>query len=287
VANKDTWESHLEDRNPKLEVLNFGVGGYGTDQALLRYEHEGVLFHPHIAMLGFRPENIGRVVTVFRPFYYPRTGLIMSKPRFEIRDGKLVLLPNPIPSREAYGALLTDTARVLNVLGQHDYHYNRSYHYWWGDRITTVKVMRMLAHHAALEWKDSDRIEFDGRFNPDSEAFKILIEVFLRFRDVALKSGSRPIVLILPDKVDVDTYRARESKIYEPLLSALKDHAIEYIDLMDAFAKYGKDQPSTALFSGHYSPLGTNILARYIDDYLIDHRLVDSSLAPVERADRP
>src|SRR5439155_12092273 len=68
VANSFTWEYLLERLNPALEVLNFGVGGYGTDQALLRYELEGMAFHPHIAILGFLPENIHRVVSVFRSF---------------------------------------------------------------------------------------------------------------------------------------------------------------------------------------------------------------------------
>ena len=89
VANSFTWEYLLERLNPALEVLNFGVGGYGTDQALLRYELEGMAFHPHIAILGFLPENIHRVVSVFRPFYFPMTGIPMSKPRFKPHQAPL------------------------------------------------------------------------------------------------------------------------------------------------------------------------------------------------------
>ena len=36
VPNAQTWEARLEAMDPGLEVLNFGVPGYGLDQALLR-----------------------------------------------------------------------------------------------------------------------------------------------------------------------------------------------------------------------------------------------------------
>ena len=41
VADADCWPAIVEDRFPEIEVLNYGVLGYGLDQAYLRYKAEG------------------------------------------------------------------------------------------------------------------------------------------------------------------------------------------------------------------------------------------------------
>jgi len=269
VADGETWARQLENLNPNLEVLNFGVGGFGTDQALLRYEHEGVAFHPHIALLGFRPENIYRVVSVFRPFYTPATGVPMAKPRFELRDGRLVLLPNPIPEREGYRALLDAERMELARLGEHDYFYQRSYRYRRGDGIAAVGLMRLFAHQAEIALARADRIEREGRFNRDAEAFQVLSAIFVRFRDLAQQSGSRPLALVLPDDDDIRQYQATKVRRYEPLIAFLRTEGIEYIDLMDVFAAHVADHEISTLFSGHYNALGNRTAARGIDDYLV------------------
>ena len=280
VSNTDTWESQLERMHARLEVLNFGVGGYGTDQALLRYEREGDSFHPRVVLLGFLPENIARLVSVFRPFYYSGTGILMSKPRFAMRSGEFALLPNPIQTRESYAALLTDTANEISRLGEHDYFYQRSYHYWWGDRLASVRLVRVLASNAALRRARSDDLDLDGRFNPDSEAFKILTRIVARFRDAAITAGSRPIVVILPDQTDLQAYLARGPKRYDPLLAFLQSQSMEFIDLMEAFVDYARDKPVPPLFTGrHYSPLGNGVVAGHLANYLTARGLV-SSVAP-------
>ena len=90
VKNEDTWQVQMEKSDPSLEVVNFGVAGYGLDQALLRYLHEGISYHPQVVFIGFMEENINRLVNVFRPFYYP--GIPLAKPRFILRNDELVLL---------------------------------------------------------------------------------------------------------------------------------------------------------------------------------------------------
>jgi hypothetical protein len=41
----------------KAELLNFGVGGYGTGQALLTWRHQALLFAPEIVILAVYPGN--------------------------------------------------------------------------------------------------------------------------------------------------------------------------------------------------------------------------------------
>lgn len=46
--DEDTWENYLENSVGNLEVLNFGVPGYGMVQAYLRYLKDGLRFFPNI-----------------------------------------------------------------------------------------------------------------------------------------------------------------------------------------------------------------------------------------------
>ena len=56
VGDRETFSHHL-DALPHLEVLNLGVDGYGTDQALIRLEREGLGYHPQVVILNFCVRN--------------------------------------------------------------------------------------------------------------------------------------------------------------------------------------------------------------------------------------
>lgn len=58
VPDDATWQAQMERARPDLEVMNWGVGGYGTDQAFLRYETRGVAYRPDIVIIGFEENNV-------------------------------------------------------------------------------------------------------------------------------------------------------------------------------------------------------------------------------------
>ncbi len=96
VGDADAWANVLS-RLLNCRVGNFGVGGYGTDQAYLRFERNPSDRAP-VTLLGIYPDDAIRNLT--RDAYlafglYPAS----FKPRFDRVQGKLVLLPMPtIPS---------------------------------------------------------------------------------------------------------------------------------------------------------------------------------------------
>ena len=263
VADRDTWAARLESRLTRSEVLNFGVGGYGTDQALLRYEAEGSAFHPAIVLLGIRPENIYRLVSVFRPFYMPATGVPMTKPRFDLGPAGLRLIPNPIPSREGYRALLEAESSELDRIGRHDVYYRRSFHAARVDASATIELLRLAVHSVSIRWR-TESVEQGGTFRPESEAFRILSAICARFKDQVREAGSIPIVVMLPDDDDVEAYLTDGVRRYDPLLSFLTAGSIEYLDAMDALAGYARAHEMSALFSGHYTVLGNSLVADYV-----------------------
>lgn len=127
VKNHETWQEQLAGLHQNLQVLNFGVSGFGTDQAFLRYQQDGIQYHSHISFIGFMSENIFRHVNVFRPFYSKQTGVPFAKPRFTVQSEELKLLANPLSELSEYQKLLTSPKTVLSSLGANDYYYPKRY----------------------------------------------------------------------------------------------------------------------------------------------------------------
>ena len=143
VLNHETWQAIMESYDSNMEVINFGVGGYGTDQAYLRYLEEGRQYQSHIVLIGFMTENIKRNVNRYRPFYFPPTSMPLAKPRFIIKNGKLSLIPNPMQRLDDYRMLLLHTPEVLSEAGINDYYYQSHYKsniYDWSPAVRITKI---------------------------------------------------------------------------------------------------------------------------------------------------
>lgn len=53
VEDGQTFSAQLEARDPRLDVVNLAVGGYGTDQELIRLERDGLSYSPDVVVLHF------------------------------------------------------------------------------------------------------------------------------------------------------------------------------------------------------------------------------------------
>jgi hypothetical protein len=125
VEDDETWQYYLS-AILEADVYNFGTGGYGTDQAYLKYLETVPRLKTGIIVIGLTPENINRIVNVYRPFYFQKTGIKLPKPRFLLEDGRLKLLENPLGDRTEI-VQLTDRDFVMS-LGRNDWWFNRDRH---------------------------------------------------------------------------------------------------------------------------------------------------------------
>ena len=89
VDDDQTLPVHLERAMEAVEVLNFGVHGWGPGQMLLRLQDEAAAFHPdHV------------VVVLLLPWDLQRPGLsffVHSRPVFGVQDGELEIRGIPVP----------------------------------------------------------------------------------------------------------------------------------------------------------------------------------------------
>jgi hypothetical protein len=62
VADDATWGVGLTRLEPRLETVNLGVGGYGIDQAFLRYRRDGLPLDHDLHLFAFITEDVLRAV---------------------------------------------------------------------------------------------------------------------------------------------------------------------------------------------------------------------------------
>lgn len=84
VGMREKIPQLLEEALPEFNVLNYGVGGYGTDQILLRLKHEAPRFRERdpLVLVGILLKDMDRSLLSFR---------ISQKPYYTVSDGRLLL----------------------------------------------------------------------------------------------------------------------------------------------------------------------------------------------------
>ena len=251
-------------------VNNYGVGGYGTDQALVRFRV--VQDSAPIVVFAHFSDNITRNVNRFRNLIAPSAGFGF-KPRFVVRD-RLELLPIPTPPSVAAISDLSESWM------------SDEYFLPGGDAGIvetglpyTPKALRMLFNYrirARLAGVPS-YAPFYAADHP-SDALAVTIAILVAARDEASARGQTPVLVLLPDHQDVKAAIAGKPLPYQPLLDALSQRGIETPNVMEAMVGFlDEDESVCALFincSEHYTPAGYDLVAKVIHDWIADQALM-------------
>jgi hypothetical protein len=280
VSNGAAWAAIIESQDSDIEVLNYGVGGYGVDQAYLRYLHEGADLRPHVVILGFTTDDLGRVVNVYRRFVDARDG-VLFKPRFILRGDDLMLLESPVTTRLDYERLLDDPRRVL-IYTEHDYWYQPGiYENVLYDYSAAIRLGTWLWTRTYRSRFDPDRLYDGATFSVTSTAYRLHIALFRAFADRVEAAGARPLVVMLPDRIAVRSIRTGGIAAYEPLVQQLRRDGIPHFDVTGAFRAQAPDADQASWFApmGHYSEAGNKIVGSWLRDQIRAHVLTRTTLA--------
>lgn len=271
VDNANCWSVLTEQIYPRLEVLNYGVGGYGNDQAYLRFLADGQSLSPQMVILGFAPTDFGRVVNVYRRFLSNRE-LPLVKPRFVLTaGGELELVPNPVRAPADYARYLDHPDAVV-ALGHRDAWYEPAiYENPFYDLSATVRLLTGLWIKVRRRYVDDDRLVRQGLFNRASTAFVLHTALFESFAAKARAAGMVPLVIIFPDRQSVVRRQNGRAPIFAPLIEELQARGIDYLDLTDAFLARGVERADAWFMpGGHYSPSANRLVAEWLGPRLLE-----------------
>ena len=286
VGLEQSWPKRISSSMPGVEVLNYGVKSYGLDQAYVRYLENPTRYHPSAVLIGYMVEDLVRDVGVFLPFHW-QDSPPLGKPRFELRHGRLVLIPNPLSRLEDYERLAQNEAQTMKEIGRHDYYYQNSYHRATLDFSPTLRLAKIF-------WKTiADRqhpvYKSDGTYNVRSEHYEVTVGVFDAFYRQVLENDALPIVIIFPMATDLDRSRHGKTGRYSPLLEHLRSNGYRFIDTQAALDAYSSRATATGLYApgGHLSPIGNAVVAEYILSRLSGWNLLNAeNLAQAAQTER-
>jgi hypothetical protein len=193
-------ETHLaEFRGRRVEILNFGIGGYGTAQQLLTLKLHVLGFSPDLVLLAFSPGNdlsdnsmdlSTRAGRTFKPFY-------------QLRDGQLVLdnsfrnmSPTYLLRRLQLSAI--HYSRILEVVNQ-------------ARRVIAVRRMRQQPG-APYEVGLFDEEFLEPTEDVWKEAWQITSLIIAKMKSEVIHAGARFAVVTLtaPIQVDPDVRKREE-----------------------------------------------------------------------------
>lgn len=275
VGTAQAWPTVLERSQPRVEVLNFGVGGYGLDQALLRFSAESAKFHPQVVLVGVIADDVLRGVNVFRPFFTPTTGDALTKPRFLLDGDELRLLPNPLRSAADYRAFLADPVPVLHAIVPYDHYAPPASDAGPLDFLATARLVKLLRASAARP--DLGRpATRGGQLDPDAEPGRLALATLREFVARVRAQGAAPLIVFFPDRTELDEHRACRPSTYQLLFDRLAADGLPVIDMMGGFDRLAPGWTTRRIMRrNHYSPYGNRLVAAYLHQELAARGLFD------------
>ncbi len=249
-------------------VANFGIGGYGTDQAVIRYIQSTKGEEP-IIVLGHFSDNILRNVNRLRDFL--AGGRFGFKPRFILGSDGVEVLPMPNISIEEYASISYTAVDLL----PHEYFAPGTE---GGPGIMrfpySLAVLQALRHYrisSALAGIRPTYIPFYQAQHP-SGALQITEAIILEAVNVAHQRGQKLFLLLIPDLHDLIALQAGRDPSYLPLKVALEKNGVRTIDsgVFIARAIGGRNvcEIYTRCGSSHFNPEGYSLLADAVLDQL-------------------
>jgi len=259
VSDDEAWGNRLAARL-EARVDNFGVGGYGTDQALLRYQLN-TNDHARVVVLGIVTENLMRNVNQYRDLLYASGGLGF-KPRFLLNaTNGLELVPLFAPEPADFPAFAREPGRRL----AHEFFLpDGGRGVGTAEFPFTLSLARSVGHFSAgPRWRGEPwHANFFHADHP-SRALPLTVAIVREFERTCRSRGQTPLVLLLPTGRDLQHFRRHGRWVHAPLAEALGPGA-QMLDAAVAFAREvppGRFETLYVTPSRHLNAAGNALLA--------------------------
>lgn len=280
VSADAAWGNQLALRR-RCPILNFGVIGYGSDQAALRHEITRRDTAPR-TILVHMVENIVRNVNQNRTLIYGEG--IELKPRF-VRDGALLkVVDYPTLAAADFVAFAASPGAFL----VHEFYLpGRSaaskralrFPYLW-HVPALVRYERLSTGLRNVLWGGPPWYAAFYAPQHESGALPLTIDIFDYFVRNASQRGQQASIVVLPTAREMVWYLDSGEWLQSPLVEAAAARGLPVeslgLRLLARVTLDNADDPRLCAYfctkagigGGHYTALGNAVLAEVVDDYL-------------------
>ncbi len=275
----------------KFEVINMGVGGYGTAQEYLYFVQEGVKYEPDLVILAFLPNNDVRNNSEILEQWIQgteRTYKVTARPFFYLADdGELKLR---MPDKKAAQKSIEE----LRV--------------WFKEQLKEKFLDKILLYKIIINRiKSQDKIltstcnierlyglylmDYSPKREEGEEALEVTKRIILKLRDKVNETGAEfmmfsvTTILELNERFRENIYakcpEAEEKmdieKPQQILNEFVQENNINYLPLLPYFKKYKKDTGKYLHHfrdDAHWNTEGHILAAETVYNYLVENGLV-------------
>lgn len=276
-----------------VEVINLGVGGYGTLQEYLSFLEEGKKYAPDLVLLAFLPANDVRdnSRTLQSAFYRSKADhyKIISRP---------FLKPG---ANDDWTILFPDIERAVALAEQ-----GKRPRPWWKETFlyafcsSSVKRLHQNAEGLNSSTSAFDPLIWLGAYMCDeseeyAEAWRITERIIVRLNHTVEQTGAKLIMFTVPSMLDAydafirsvleavekpESFCFDRSPAINRILDIFRRNKIPYVDLLPAFQKASRNDKLNLFYSkqdGHWNATGHALAAKIVyeellqSDYLTRH----------------
>lgn len=262
VASDHTWQAQFE-RLTGEAILNLGVGGYGLDQAVLKFEKHARRYPTRFAILGLYPETYRRALS-YHPFYYFANSDAFTfafKPIFVKKGGRFELIRPPCADAVCLmQALSNPNHEIWRRLSRYDYWYKNNQKKPTPEFPITIKYAQVLPQ---ILQQRRERQGVENYFFVNAESFELVEYLIERFVKRSREIGMTPVCLFLYAPVDLRVMKSG-IRLDEKLLKLLKARNIPHVDTaLYILEQYRQDDGFLGLSApnGHLNDRGNRLVA--------------------------
>jgi hypothetical protein len=278
VADDEGWVERLSHMLG-CRVTNYAVGGYGTDQAYLRFQKD--YDDSPMVLLGIDPNSIMDIVSQYDGFLGSGLEPYALKGRFLGGSFEhLQRVPQPQLDANGFVALHRNPADFL----PHSYFLPDTPDGPITLRLPYILTLTRVALMPRVHDVIARRTEWSRLYRADhpSGTLQLMISISEAFVELAKARGKRALIVMLPVAASFREQANYREFEYAPLVAALRSKHIEVFDpgtamiaelggrsACELFTHQRADMASAWLSSplqcgGHYSSFGHAILARLV-----------------------
>ena len=288
VEDSQTWQVHLS-KKLNNKVLNYGVGNYGVDQAFLYYKRQTIPTTTRIVILGFVPETICRIQSYWK-HYLEFGNTFAFKPRFILKNGQLELYNNLLGGIKDFNNLnqIIESASMKDEFFKKkfrklQFRFPYSLSYFSNFQRNSVLIYLLIKKNifTLLNLNNNeidnapfsrimlDNILFSHTMYKDKKACDLLESILLKFRDLAYERGHKPLLLVMPQLIDIKIMNSKKEDIHYGSFFSKMSHEMPVLDLTSDINNANTESLYTEdLYGGHFSELGNKLVAEKVSEYL-------------------
>lgn len=305
VAAEKTFPKQLErqlnEGNPitTFEVINTGMGGYGTDNEVLFYQYEGAKYQPDLVLLAFSMandvyDNSHRVLPVGTPGKPPKPYFVLTGEKLQLQNFPCRCSSNELP--HGFGRLKVFLRRHSALYGLTSRTLSEQFPRV-ASTLADLGISRGLVRQRS--WMEVDGIPLPFyNFSPDfpsawEEAWQVTRSLLALAKELVEKDKGQLVVIGIPMREQVHPEVWNEAlRVYpgltggkwdldkpeKTLAAALASANIPYVSLLSKFRHHARSSSQLLFYDtpqeAHLNATGQALTARIVREALHEWGLI-------------